>query len=145
MTASAPLRLVSLCQMNSASWPSTCLSGVIRVVVAIGSGKDDDGEFHAVGLVSDLDAIALDDRIGQQLVGGFRRERARLVRYAALDLELEVLALPDVLHRRVAERVQRVGDGCALRIEHRRLESDEHTRTHQTAHLLKPDDSLPKT
>ena len=53
-------------------------------------------------------------------------------RAARVDVELEVLALPDVLHRAVAERVQRFGDGRALRIEDRRLEGHEHTRTHQT-------------
>ena len=46
------------------------------------------------------------------------------------QIELEVLALPDVLDAAVAERVQRVGDGLALRIEHRRLQRDEHARAH---------------
>ena len=39
--------------------------GVEGVVVRIGAGKDDDREFHD----RHLDAVALDHRIGEQLVG----------------------------------------------------------------------------
>ena len=64
-----------------ASWPSTCLRGVVGVVIAVGSGKDDDGEFHrcapqlpADGSI-DFDPIALDHRIGEQLVGDLGGQR----------------------------------------------------------------------
>ena len=42
-------------------------------------GKTTTANFMTV----DLDAIALDDRIGEQLVGGLRRQRARLVSASA--------------------------------------------------------------
>src|SRR5262249_55781430 len=56
--------------------------------------------------------------------------RARLLGLARRQVELEVLALPHVLDRAVAERVQRVRDGSSLRIEHRWLQRDKHLRTH---------------
>ena len=64
--------------------PEHVLGGVVGVVVAVRSGKNDDGEFHVIcrtscrfqccasamnGLLADLDPIGLDDGIGQQLVG----------------------------------------------------------------------------
>ena len=79
----------------------------------------------------DLDAIAFDDRIRQQLVRRFRCELACVFRPVRVDVELEVLPLADILHGGVSKRVKRVGDGFSLRVEDRWLESDEHARTHQ--------------
>ena len=79
---------------------------------------------------SNLDAVALDHRVGQQLVGDLGRERPGLRRLGRREIELEVLALPHVRDAAVAERMQRVGDGPALRVEHRRLERDEDARAH---------------
>ena len=100
--------------------------GVVRVLVAVGSGKDDDREFHAI----DLDAITLDHRVREQLVGDLGRQRPGLGRLGRLEIELEVLALPHVIDGAVAKRVQRVGNRFSLRIEHGRLERDEHACTH---------------
>ena len=66
---------------------------VIGVVVAVAAWKHDNGELHHQ---LDLDAIALDHRIGEQLVGHFRRERRRLGGLRRRKIELEVLSLPDV-------------------------------------------------
>ena len=56
-----------------------------------------------------------------------------LHRGALGQLDLEELALPDVLDGRVAQGMQRLGDCGPLRVEHRRLEGHEHARSHQTA------------
>src|SRR5688500_7276846 len=54
-----------------------------------------------------------------RLVGGFRRQ-----------LELEILALAHVPNARIAHRVQRVGDGMALRVEHGRFQGHEYAGFH---------------
>src|SRR5207344_1266970 len=77
-----------------------------------------------------LDAIALNHRVGEQLVSHFGRHDPRLRGLRRREIELEVLPLADVLDAAVAERMQRVGDGLSLRIEHGRFERDEHTCAH---------------
>ena len=109
------------------------LRGVVRVVVAVRSRENDDGELHRrlrLGLGRQLDAEALDDRIRQHAFATFGGQRLAFGGRVHVQVELEVLALPDVGHRVVAQRVQRLDDGAALRIEDRGLESDEHTRLH---------------
>ena len=54
----------------------------------------------------------------------------RLRRLGRRQIELEVLALPHVFDAVVAERVERLGDRAALRIEHRWLQRDEDSRAH---------------
>ncbi len=62
-----------------------------------------------------LDAITLDDGVGQHFVGHLSGQRLRPGRgVGGRQIELEVLALTDVGDTVVAERVQRVGDGLAL-------------------------------
>ena len=80
----------------------------------------------------DLDPITLDHRIREQLVGDLGGQRARLLGGRGRELELEVLALADVADARVAQRVQRVGDRLALRIEDRRLQCDEDSGFHRS-------------
>ena len=46
MTTSAPLRLRLLVPDELGVLAEHVLGGVIRVVIAVRSGKDDDGEFH---------------------------------------------------------------------------------------------------
>ena len=48
----------------------------------------------------------------------------------AAELELEILALPNVADAGVAHRVQRVGDGLTLRVEDRRFQGDEDSCFH---------------
>ena len=86
--------------------PEHVLRRVVRVVIAVGAGKDDDGKFdHAssrsqspavqrqlsVRRLLHFDPIALDHRVREHLVGDFRRERARLLRRRRLQVELEEL------------------------------------------------------
>src|SRR5262245_41528204 len=78
----------------------------------------------------DLDAITFDDRVGEHAVGDLGGEPACFGRFRSREIELEVLALPHVLDRAVAERLERVGDRPALRVEHGWLQRDEHARTH---------------
>src|SRR5207253_9023416 len=80
------------------------------------------------GQLLDFDPIALDDRVREQLVGDFGRQHLGLRRFGRRQVELEVLALPNVLDAAVAERMQRVDDGPALRVEDGRLEGDKDTR-----------------
>ena len=62
--------------------------------------------------------------LASTLVGHFRGQRAApRAASARREIELEILALPDVLDAAVAERMQRVGDRPALRVEHRRLQA----------------------
>src|SRR5438046_8174451 len=75
----------------------------------------------------DLDPIAFDHRIREELVRDLRGERSGRGRLGRRQIELEVFALPDILDRAVAERMERVGDRLALRVEDRRLERDEDT------------------
>src|SRR5437867_7127892 len=77
-----------------------------------------------------LYAIAFDHRVRQQLVRDFGGERSRLRRLGRREIQLEVLALPHILDGAVAERMQRIGDRAALRIEHGRLERYEDTGSH---------------
>src|ERR1700682_4985200 len=54
-----------------------------------------------------LDPIILDHRVGQQLVGGLSEQRFSLPAVAALQLDVEHLALADAGHALYAERSQR--------------------------------------
>ena len=132
------------------------LHGVIRVVVIIRSRKNDNGESHLflmcgwapprrLGLASfgcsamvatigcvvrssaNLNSIALDNRICQQLVRNLRPSTVRR-RSNRPPPPARKCCLANVLHSTVAERMQRVDDGLSLRIEHRRLQRDEHPR-----------------
>src|SRR5688572_29231940 len=80
---------------------------------------------------ANLNAITFDHRIRQQLIRDCRRHRSRAVRRIRGELELEILALPDILYPAVPQRVQGVDDGLSLRVEHRWLQRHEHPRAHQ--------------
>src|SRR3977135_1058970 len=80
--------------------------------------------------VHDLDAVILDHRVGEQLLGrllegGFG---AALVR--ARDLDVEHLALAYARDAADAERFERALDRLALRIEDAGLEGDGDARFH---------------
>src|SRR5437879_11106511 len=78
----------------------------------------------------DLDAVALDDRVGEHFVSDLGRKLSRGGRLRGLQVELEILPLAYVLDVPVAERVQRLGDGPPLRVEDRRFQCDENARAH---------------
>src|SRR5688500_15970878 len=126
MTTSLPLRSVSLCQRYSASWPNTSFAAWNASSSQLLPGKTTIPNFMSVN----LDAVALDHGIRQHLVGDFGGERACLGGLSRRQVELEVLSLTHVGDRGVAERLQRVGDRLALRIEHRRLQCDVDTGAH---------------
>src|SRR5262249_6196632 len=48
-----------------------------------------------------------------------------------IEIELEVLSLPDIGDRAVPERVQRFSNRMTLRIEDGRFQRDEHTSFHE--------------
>jgi len=56
----------------------------------------------------------------------------RVIRAARVDIQLEVLPLPDISYGGKAERVQRVGHRLPLWIEYRWFQSDKHAGTHET-------------
>ena len=105
------------------------LRGVVRVVIAVRSGKDDDGERHRVTR-SSLRSRASSSMRKLSITGLASTRSATSAAsvsaspaFADAEVELEVLALPHVGDGVVAERVQRLGDRVALRIEHRRLQA----------------------
>src|SRR5262249_32658257 len=150
MMTSARFRSVSLCQRYSASWPkpsftawnassSQLLPGNTTMPNRISAPYPlrhypDDNPTCPTRLTCptsvDLDSVALDDRIGQHLVGHFGGELPRGARFVRFQIQLEILSLPHVADVRIAERVERLGDGPPLRIEHRRLQRHEHASAH---------------
>src|SRR5437763_3251516 len=73
----------------------------------------------------DLHAKVLDDGVRQNVARQRRGQlaRARLVR-RVVQSDLEILALPNVLYPLVAQKLDRVLYGLALRVEHARLQCD---------------------
>src|SRR3954447_24839791 len=152
MTTSAPFRSVSLCQTNSASCPSTCFAAWYASWSQFDPGKTTMLNFirsrqlrlpvtshqlpvcfdtgYSLLLLHNLHPVTLDHRVREELVRYFRGKRPRLVGRRGGHFELEVLALPDIPDPRVAERMQGFGNGLALGVEHRRLQRDEHARSH---------------
>src|SRR4029077_1181435 len=106
---------------------------VKRVFVAVAPRKHDDAEFHDS---VHLDAVALDHRVGEDLVRDVGGELLGLRPLGRRQIELEVLALPHVRDVQIAERLQRIDDRPALGIEHRWLQSDKHTRTHEYLYVV---------
>ena len=113
------------------------LRGVVGVVVAVRSGKDDDGEFHVSGPLlrfgrhdHSIDATGPRSRspmvLASTLSATSPTSRFASSADAGVDLELEILALPHVADAGVAHRVQRVGDGAPLGIEDRGFQGDEY-------------------
>ena len=72
----------------------------------------------------DLDPVVLDDRVGEQLVGRLLEQRLGLLAVAALDLDVEHLALAHACDAVDAERFQRPFDRLALRIENAGFQGD---------------------
>src|SRR3954470_21246121 len=152
MTTSAPFRSVSLCQTNSASCPSTCFAAWYASWSQLDPGKTTMLNFirsrrlrfnsrqspvascqalvTRYWLLRNLHSVTLDDRVCQELVRHLRGEGPRLVGRRGRHFEFEVLALPDVPDPRVAERMQGFGNRLSLGVEHRRLQRDEHARSH---------------
>src|ERR1700712_1626912 len=75
-------------------------------------------------LAQNLDAVILDHRVRQQLVGGGFQRRLRLGLVGARKLDVEHLALAHAGDAIDAERFKRPFDGLALGIENSRFESD---------------------
>src|SRR3569833_1122247 len=82
-------------------------------------GKTRTAAFMALAsiLSNDLDAVILDHRVRQQLVGGLAQQRFGLFRVAAFEFDVEHLALADRGDTLNTERTQCTFDRLALRIE----------------------------
>jgi len=82
---------------------------VLPDVILMASGSEVEIIVRAAGeLLKEEMAVRLVDLCGDLSVPGGRR----------LDVELEILALPHIPDRPVAQRVERLGHGGPLRIEH---------------------------
>src|SRR5690606_23140446 len=81
--------------------------------------------------VDDLVGVVLDHRVGQQLAAHLLRRRLGLCRVALREIELDILALPDVPDAGEAQHFQRMVDGLALRVENAVLQRDMYFRLHR--------------
>src|SRR5690348_15275729 len=75
----------------------------------------------AARLVNDLEAIFLDDGIGQNFFGDALELLLGFVAVPAVEIQNKELSLANVFHGRVAEAGKRVMDSLSLRIEDRAL------------------------
>ena len=105
--------------------------GVNGIVVAVGAGEDDDAETDAtLGHLrlppprSMLEAVVLDDRVGQQFAAHVVNVGLGLLGVGARDLQSDVAAHPDVRHPGMAERRQSPLDDRALRVDDSSLGGD---------------------
>src|SRR5262245_7796570 len=78
----------------------------------------------------ELIGVILDDGVGEELLAHALDLRAGAAGIALGHLDLDIFALAHVANRAEAERVQRAGDGLALRIEYARLQRDGNARLH---------------
>src|SRR5262245_40854465 len=72
----------------------------------------------------EIDRIVLDHGVGQELAAHPIDRLACLRRVTLVDFDLDILALPYVLHAGKSQPRERVADRLALRIEHARLQRD---------------------
>src|SRR5262249_20311884 len=90
-------------------------------------GKTTTADFIATDMLSfsaDFDAVILDRGIGEELLSGAFKGRFGAGAVAALDLDIEDLALAHAGDPADPERAQRAFNGFALRIENAGLERD---------------------
>src|SRR6266852_1750098 len=111
--------------MSSADWPSTWVAAWYASWSQLEPGNTMTANFMAS---ANLDAITFDHRIREQLVGDLCGQRLRLGSLRRCQIKLEILALPNVLDAVVAQRMERVRNRAALRIEHRWLQRHKHSR-----------------
>src|SRR5262245_35165556 len=79
----------------------------------------------------ELNLVILDQGIGEELVGRLLERGLRRLAVAALDLDVEHLALPHARHAGDAKRLERALDRLALGIEDAGLEGDGNARLHR--------------
>src|SRR6185437_14469853 len=84
------------------------------------------------GPSADLVAVVFDDRIGEQLLAHLLDDRAGLVGIAFFEIDLDVLALPNVADAGYSKALDGAFDGLALRIEHAVLEGNLDAGFHGT-------------
>src|SRR6185436_9575832 len=77
-----------------------------------------------------LNPVAFDHGVREQFVGHLGGEGPGLGDLRRRKIQLEIFPLPYVVDARVPERMERLGNRPALRIEHRRLQRDEYSRAH---------------
>src|ERR1700758_4386778 len=82
-------------------------------------------------LVHDLEAVFLDDRIGEDLLGDFLQLLLGFVARPAVEIEDEKFALAYVGNGSVAEPGKCVLDGLTLRIENGALRHDPNVSFHE--------------
>src|SRR5687767_8950006 len=139
-TRSVPAgNVVSACQSIAGSRPDTSLSVRAMSRSRLMPGKTTTADFMAViwneqprraSSFRHLDAVILDHGIGEQLVGRLLQGRRYLRFVAALNFDVEHLALADAGYAVDAERTQRAFDGLALRIKHAGFQRDGNMRLH---------------
>src|SRR5688500_6921809 len=81
-------------------------------------------------LSQQLDAVVLDHRVRQQLVGGILEGRFDPRPVGVLDFDVEHLALADARYASDAERLQRALDRLALRVENAGFQRNGDARLH---------------
>src|SRR5277367_172333 len=120
---------VSACQTIAGSFPETSLSARAMSRSRLMPGKTTTADFISIprrqgsaGSTADLDPIILDDGIGEQLLGGVFQRRLGTGAVAALDFDVENLALADARDPVHAQRLQGAFDGLALGIQNPRFQ-----------------------
>src|SRR5215213_879256 len=107
---------VSACQSMAGSRPETSLSVRAMSRSRLMPGKTTTADFistiwnersRRASSPHHLNPVILDHGIGEELVGGFLQSRFRPRLVAALDLDVEDLALPDAGNPADTERAQR--------------------------------------
>src|SRR3954454_8115696 len=83
-----------------------------------------------------LDAVVLDHRVGEELVGCVLESRLDAHPVGALDLDVEHLALADARDAGDTERLQSALDRLALRVENAGFQRDGDACLHYTAEII---------
>ena len=114
---------------------------LMELAAELDAWEDEDRRFHwafiglSLGLSPDhLDPVILDHRIGEQLVGRLLEQLFSAGLVAAIELDVEHLALPDAGDALNPERAQRALDGLALRVEDAGLQRDGDAGFHGAAY-----------
>src|SRR5262245_59867862 len=127
-TRSVPAgKALSACHTIAGSRPEISRSARAMSRSRLMPGKTTTADFIATDMLTfsaDFDAVILDHGIGEELLGGTFKRRLGTGAVAALDLDIEDLALAHAGDPADPKRAQRAFNGFALRIENAGLERD---------------------